>query len=151
MNNLEINGTSAIYKQLGWRLASADELLFTPLIRSAYLHQMHLLKRGETTKKWNEFVDDLFTDQDGFKGENKTSVKCIREQYDARIEQFVKFHGFHDVKMQNNSGMEGDLGDPDKTIKIMLEEQHREEEDKKLKEADNVAIDTNDKQSLFVL
>ena len=112
-----------VKKQLGWRLQTADEQLFTPLFRFAYLEKMHLIPCGEVTKRCEKIVDNLFATQQGFIGNEKTSVRSIRDQFDARIEAFKKEVGWESGRCQNLSGKEGDMSEHSSTIKLMLEEQ----------------------------
>jgi hypothetical protein len=86
--------------QLGWRGANSDEQLYSPLFKFGYFEQMHLIKHGEMTKKWEKFKEDLFEKQDGFvqRKELKTSAKSIKQQWDGRIEQFKTEFGWEDEK-----------------------------------------------------
>ena len=110
---------------------------------------MHKIPLGKTTETWRQFVDDLFAKQDGFVDQQKTSVQSIRTQYDSRIEKFKQFHGFEDGKCKNLSGQEGDLADPDKTIKMILEEQAAFLQDRKTVEAAKIAADKTEQTVLI--
>lgn len=130
--------------QLGWRKDTADELLFTPLFRFAYLEEMHRIPHGEVTNKWKSFVDDLFMKQDGFVGSEKTSVTAIRDQWEYRIEKFKTFHGWENGACKNNSGKEGDLTEPDNTIRNILREQWEDAQRKKTLDADKEQTNRNE-------
>jgi hypothetical protein len=45
----------------------------------------------------------------------KTTIRAVRQQWDARIELFKKTMGWEDSHCQNLSGFEGDLSEPDAT------------------------------------
>jgi hypothetical protein len=114
-----------IYKQKGWRLPTADELLYGPLFRFGYLEGMHLIPHRETLKKWNEFnkfLHDKDNGQDGFRGDEVPSVQSIRAQWEGRIQKFKTTFGWENGHTANLSGMESDTVDPDETIKMILKE-----------------------------
>jgi len=130
--------------QVGWRLPDADAELFTPLFKFGYHEGMHKKHFGKTKERWEKFVNDLFATQEGFVGKEKTSVKAVRNQWDARIERFKTLHGWDDGRCQNLSGLEGDLSEPDATIKMMLEEVAEDEARKEAKEADAKQTEANE-------
>ena len=66
----------------------------------------------------------------------KTTVRAVRQQWDARIELFKKTMGWEDGHCKNLSGFEGDLSEPDATIKMILNEIQEEEERKKVMQND---------------
>ena len=130
--------TVTVKKQLGWRLQTADEQLFTPLFRFAHLERMHLIPYGEVTKRCEKFVDDLFATRQAFIGSEKTSVKSIRDQFDARIEAFKKEVGWESGRCQNLSGKEGDMSEPSS------KEQFLDEHQKTIKATDKEIMDQNE-------
>ena len=130
--------------QVGWRSYDADAELFTPMFKFGYCEEMHKKHFGKTKEKWEKFVSDLFATQDGFVGKEKTSVKALRNQWDARIDRFKALHGWEDGRCQNLSGLEGDLNEPDVTIKMMLEEIKEDEARKEAKEADAKQTEANE-------
>ena len=71
-------------------------------------------------------------------------MKALRNQWDARIEKFKTLHGWEDGRCKNLSGLEGDLSEPDATIKIMLEEIQQEKAEKEVKEADARQTEANE-------
>ena len=99
---------------------------------------MHLIPYGEVTKRWEKFVDDLFATQQGFIGSEKTSVKSIRDQFDARIEAFKKEVGWESGRCQNLSGKEGDMSEPSS------KEQFLDEHQKTIKATDKEIMDQNE-------
>ena len=127
--------------QLGWRnVANRDKLLYEPLFKLAFHEKMHIIGHGEVTAKWVQFVKDLFDRTPGFYGKEMVSVKSIRQQFDARIEQFKIKFGWDNGRCKNLSGEEGDMQEPDKTIKLMLKEIDDEEEKRDLKIKDKEKI-----------
>jgi len=58
----------------------------------------------------------------------KTTIRAVRQQWDARIELFKKTMGWEDGRCQNLSGFEGEISEPDATIKMILNEIQEEEE-----------------------
>ena len=130
--------------QLGWRQSNADRELYAPLFAFAYLEEMHLIKHGETVSKWMKFNDDLFRTQDGFIGKDKTSYNSIKVQFEKRIAEFKHTFGWENGKCKNNSGEEGDLTEPDATIRNMLKEKHDDAEAKKCAENDNKEVNQNE-------
>jgi len=133
-----------IKPQVGWRSHDADAELFTPMFRFGYHEGMHKKHHGKTKDKWEKFVSDLFATQDGFIGKEKTTVKALRNQWDARIDRFKALHGWEDGRCQNLSGLEGDLNEPDVTIKMMLEEIQEDEARKEAKDADAKQTEANE-------
>ena len=117
--------------QVGWRHPNADQDLFAVLFRFGYHERIHTAPHGKVLEHWTKFVDDLFNTQEGFMGKEKTSVRAVRQQWDARIESFKKTMGWEDGHCQNLSGFEGDLAEPDATIKMILNEIQEEEERKR--------------------
>jgi hypothetical protein len=97
-------------QQLGWRKESADAELYLPFFKLGYTHKLHLIKFGEVTKTWNNFMDDLFL-QDGFRDHDRCSTDAVRTQWNGRIEKFKKKFGWEDGHQQNLSGEEGDLSE----------------------------------------
>ena len=90
--------------QLGWRLKTADKDLYFPLFKTAYQQGMHKIPHGKVGDRWKDFVTFLFKNTEGFMGHEVPSVKCIREQYDARIASFKKLVGWEDGRCGNLSG-----------------------------------------------
>jgi len=129
---------------LCWRAPDADAELFTDLFRYGYHEGMHKRAFGKTKDKWEKFTEDLFATQQGFIGKDKITVKALRNQWDARIEKFKTLHGWEDGRCKNLSGLEGDLSEPDATIKIMLEEIQQEKAEKEVKEADAKQTEANE-------
>ena len=129
---------------LCWRAPDADVELFTDLFRYGYHEGMHKRAFGKTKDKWEKFTEDLFATQQGFIGKDKITVKALRNQWDARIEKFKTLHGWEDGRYKNLSGLEGDLSEPDATIKIMLEEIQQENAEKEVKEADARQTEANE-------
>ena len=105
---------------------------------------MHKRAFDKTKDKWEKFTEDLFATQQGFIGKDKITVKALRNQWDARIEKFKTLHGWEDGRCKNLSGLEGDLSEPDATIKIMLEEIQQEKAEKEVKEADARQTEANE-------
>jgi hypothetical protein len=131
-------------KQLGWRKSNSESSLNAPLFKFAYQEGMHLISHGEIVKKWNRFVVDLFESQEGFMGMKPLSVKCLREQFDNRTEEFKTFHGWDDGKCKNLSGKDGELSEPHNTIREMLKEQWDEEQKKKVLLNDKESVNENE-------
>jgi len=129
---------------LCWRAPDADVELFTDLFRFGYHEGMHKRAFGKTKDKWEKFTEDLFATQQGFIGKDKITVKALRNQWDARIEKFKTLHGWEDGRCKNLSGLEGDLSEPDATIKIMLEEIQQEKAEKEVKDADAKQTEVNE-------
>ena len=123
---------------LCWRAPDADVELFTDLFRYGYHEGMHKRAFGKTKD------EDLFATQQGFIGKEKINVKALRNQWDARIERFKTLHGWEDGRCKNLSGLEGDLSEPDATIKIMLKEIQQEKAEKEVKEADAKQTEANE-------
>ena len=71
-------------------------------------------------------------------------MKALRNQWDARIDRFKALHGWEDGRCQNLSGLEGDLNEPDVTIKMMLEEIQEDEARKETKDADAKQTEANE-------
>ena len=129
---------------LCWRAPDADVELFTDLFRYGYQEGMHKRAFGKTKDKQEKFTEDLFATQQGFIGKDKITVKALRNQWDARIEKFKTLHGWEDGRCKNLSGLEGDLSEPDATIKIMLEEIQQEKAEKEVKDADAKQTEANE-------
>ena len=79
----------------------------------------------------------------------KTTVRAVRQQWDARIELFKKTMGWEDGHCQNLSGFEGDLSEPDATIKMILNEIQEEEERKKVIQNDAKQTEVNEVQVIL--
>lgn len=135
------------YKQKGWRASNADELLYTPLFRFGYVEGMHLISHGDSVKKWTNFnlaLHDKETGQDGFRGEEVPSFQSIQAQWKQRITKFKTVFGWEDGHTGNLSDMNGDMIDPDKTIKLILTEQWDKEQIKKTIEADKALVEKSE-------
>ena len=65
-------------------------------------------------------------------------------EWDARIDRFKALHGWEDGRCQNLSGLEGDLNEPDVTIKMMLEEIQEDEARKEALHADAKQTEANE-------
>jgi len=126
--------------QVGWRHPCADEELYTPLFKFGYHERMHLLPHGKVTEHRTIFFDDLFLTQEGFIGKEKVTVRAVR------IESFKKTMGWD---CQNLSGFEGDLAEPNATIKLILNEVQEDEERKKAKENDAKQTEANEVQVML--
>lgn len=135
--------------QVGWRHPTADQDLFTDMFKLGYVKRIHLAPHGKVTEQWTNFVDDLFITQEAFMGKEKTTVRAVRQQWDARIESFKKTMGWEDGHCQNLSGFEGDLAEPDATIRMILNEIQEEEERKKVKENDAKQTEANEVQVIL--
>ena len=135
--------------QVGWRHPNADQDLYAGLFRFGYHERIHNAPHGKVTEHQTKFVNDLFNTQEGFMGKEKTSVRAVRQQWDARIESFKKTMGWEDGHCQNLSGFEGDLAEPDATIKMILNEIQEEEERKKAKENDAKQTEANEVQVIL--
>ena len=106
--------------QVGWRHSNADQDLYAGLFRFGYHERIHNAPHGKVTEHWTKFVNDLFNTQEDFMGKEKTSV--------------INNAMLEDGHCQNLSGFEGDLAEPDATIKMILNKIQEEEERKKAKE-----------------
>ena len=104
---------------------------------------MHKIPYGETQKKWDEFVDLLFS-KPVFREFEKTSIQAIKNQYNQRSELFKKKFGWDDGSGRNLSDVEGDLSECDRIIRRMLNDQFTAEQSKKLKDADKETCDRNE-------
>ena len=135
--------------QVGWRHPNADKDLMAEMFRFGYVKRIHLAPHGKVTEIWTNFIEELFNTQEGFMGKEKTSVRAVRQQWDARIELFKKTMGWEDGHCQNLSGFEGDLAEPDATIKMILNEIQEEEERKKVKENDAKQTEANEVQVIL--
>ena len=82
-------------------------------------------------------------------GKKKVTVRAVRQQWDSRIESFKKTMGWEDGHCQNLSGFEGDLAEPDCTIKLILNEVQEEEERKKAKDNDAKQTEVNEVQVIL--
>ena len=114
------------------------------MFKFGYLKGIHKKNFGTTKEKWEKFVHDLFTTQDGFIGKEKISVKAVRNQWDARIDRFKAKYGWIDGHCQNLSELEKDLNEPDVTIKMMLEEIQVDKTRNEIKEVDIEQSKAND-------
>jgi hypothetical protein len=114
------------------------------MFKVAQQEQMHIIPYGHVVAKWNSFVNLLFEKTQGFMEYEKTSVQSIRVQYDSRIAAFEKEMGWADGRCQNLSGKEGDKSELYEIISTMLEEKYSKENEKKLQDADKVAVDNNE-------
>jgi len=135
--------------QVGWRHPNADRDLMADMFRFGYVKRIHLASHGKVTEQWTNFVEDLFNTQEAFMNKEKTTVRAVRQQWDARIELFKKTMGWEDGHCQNLSGFEGDLSEPDATIKMILNEIQEEEERKKVKENDAKQTEANEVQVIL--
>jgi hypothetical protein len=135
--------------QVGWRHPTADQDLMTDMFKYGYVQRIHLAPHGKVTEQWTKFVDDLFITQEAFIGKEKTTVRAVRQQWDARIESFKKTMGWEDGHCQNLSGFEGDLAEPDATIRMILNEIQEKEERKKAKENDAKQTEANEVQVIL--
>jgi len=135
--------------QVGWRHPNADRNLMADMFRFGYVKRIHLASHGKVTEQWTNFVEDLFNTQEAFMNKEKTTVRAIRQQWDARIELFKKTIGWEDGHCQNLSGFEGDLSEPDATIKMILNDIQEEEERKKVEKNDAKQTEANEVQVIL--
>ena len=91
--------------QVGWRHPNADKDLMAEMFRFGYVKRIHLAPHGKVTEIWTNFIEELFNTQEGFMGKEKTSVRAVRQQWDARIELFKKTMGWEDGHCQNLSAL----------------------------------------------
>ena len=135
--------------QVGWRHPNADRDLYADMFRFGYVKRIHLAAHGKVTEQWANFVEDLFNTQEAFMNKEKTTVRAVRQQWDARIELFKKTKGWEDGHSQNLSGFEGDLSEPDATIKMILNDIQEEEERKKVEKNDAKQTEANEVQVIL--
>ena len=79
----------------------------------------------------------------------KATVRAVRQQWDTQIELFKKTMGWEDGHCQNLSDFEGDLSEPDATIKMILNEIQEEEERKKVMQNDAKHTEVNEVQVIL--
>ena len=70
--------------QVGWIHPNADRDLYADMFRFGYIKRIHLAAHGKVTEQWKNFVEDLFNTQEAFMNKKKTTVRAVRQQWDAR-------------------------------------------------------------------
>jgi len=81
--------------QVGWRHPNADRDLYAEMFRFGYVKRIHLTAHGKVTEQWTNFVAEAFNTQEAFMNKEKTTVRAVRQQWDARYQLHHRHHSQH--------------------------------------------------------